>query len=108
MTWKPGPQDRITAHDGDIDEIVLSGVTVHLERMDDQRYYLGIYAPGGSVDELLVQSSIAVAPGRRKKVTAYLYHLDAPDELPVDADAWAEQIRARGITLGTHNDGVTA
>jgi hypothetical protein len=83
--------DRITAQGGDIDEIVLTNVMVHLERMTDQRYYLGVYGVGEGETGLLVQSSVAVAPGRRKLATAYLYHLDAPDSLPVDEDAWLNE-----------------
>lgn len=86
--WTPGPNDRITAFDGDIDEIVLSGVAIHLERMDVQRYYLGIYSSFTDTDSLMIQASIAVAPGRRKKATAYLYGLEAPEALPVDPEAF--------------------
>lgn len=93
--WTPGPLDRITAAEGDIDEIVLTGVTAHLERMDTGRYYLGIYGPGGT-DDLLVQVSVAVAPGRRKRATAYLYHLDAPESLPVDEGAWIRERTSGG------------
>lgn len=89
--WTPGPNDRITADADGIDEIVLSNVSVHLERMSDQAYYLGFYSSftGGS-DSLLIQSRVAVAAGRRKKATAWVYTLDAPDALEVDDSVWAD------------------
>ena len=75
-----GKHDRITYDppdypDDSIDEIVLSGVDVHLERMDKDRYYLGISA-GPRCESLLAQVSI----GRRgKDVVASVYHLGGDD-----------------------------
>lgn len=87
--WSPADGDRITADRDGIDEIVLTGVTVHLERMDDRRYSLLIYGdPGPGDGGLRVQGSLDVAVGRRKQVTAYLTDLEAPDTLPVDDEAW--------------------
>lgn len=88
--WTPGPHDRITGDEDGIDEIVLSNVAVHLERMDDRRYSLIIYGDLNDHGEsgLRVQASVSVAPGRRKLVDAYLSDLEAPETLPVDDEAW--------------------
>lgn len=59
--YVPGPHDRITLDhdegwdlpDDSLDEIVLSGVDVHLERMDRDAYYLGIYVGQGESPSLL-------------------------------------------------------
>lgn len=54
---KRGPDDRITKdYDSEysIDEIVVSNCTVHLERMDNRWYYLGVYDDDG----LMLQFSI--------------------------------------------------
>lgn len=87
--WIPGPSDRITADADGIDEIVLSNVSVHVERMTDRDYYVGFYDSfSGPSDALLIQSRIGVAKGRKKQAFAFIYTLDAPDALPVDEAIW--------------------
>jgi hypothetical protein len=88
-----GPWDRITLdterfreeHNApeSLDEIVVSNCTVHLERMDDGWYYLGIYEPNG----LSIQVRIGTVKGRRKAVTANVYGLQNADGIDVEDGA---------------------
>jgi hypothetical protein len=43
ILWNRRPDDR---SGGDIDEIVLHDVTVHVEQMSDRCWWIGIYRPG--------------------------------------------------------------
>ena len=81
-----GPIDRITLdsertrkkikNPDSMDEIVNSNCTVHLERMDTNWYYLGIYGQGDG-DKLLLQVSIHAKKGKR--ITATVYHDEETD-----------------------------
>lgn len=74
MTYSPGPLDRITSDDSDdnpevLDEVVLTGVNVHLERLDVDAYYLNIYG-SDDPDDLIVSLNIrAGKKPRRCEVT---------------------------------------
>lgn len=91
MSYKPGPNDRITdvagkstrrnAMTGDyartvLDEIVLSGVDVHLEQMDNDSYSLNFYAHDGGHEALLIQAWIRRAG---KDVHVTLNHVGGTD-----------------------------
>ena len=88
-----GPWDRITLDsqrfrdDFDapesLDEIVVSECTVHLERMDDGWYFLGI----NDEDGLLIQVRIGTVKGRRKAVTATVYGLENSAGIEVEDGA---------------------
>lgn len=41
ILWNPGD-------DGDIDEIVLADVTVHIEQMNDRTWWIGLTRPDGT------------------------------------------------------------
>lgn len=45
--WKKHGDVRLNS-DGSIDEIVLKHCSVHLEQMDDNHYWMGLYAKDGS------------------------------------------------------------
>lgn len=83
--YVPGPHDRITLDASpdlppdSLDEIVLSGVDVHLERMDNDSYWIGISAGQGSS---LEANFWIVKKGR--SIVAKLTHLDGEhaDRIP--------------------------
>lgn len=82
-TWTPGPLDRITADPTTgIDEIVLTGVDIHLEAMSGKGFTLMISGPGG----LWIQADLWTTRGPLK---AGLFDTDnVPDALPIDPEAW--------------------
>jgi hypothetical protein len=43
ILWNERPPARTGGGGGDIDEIVLSGVDIHIEQMDDRCWWIGIY-----------------------------------------------------------------
>lgn len=46
ILWNRRPVDL--PFGGDIDEIVLHGVDVHIEQMDDRCWWIGLYRPDGT------------------------------------------------------------
>lgn len=45
MTKKRGEIDCRNDERGELDEVFASNCTVHLERMSDSQFYLGVYTP---------------------------------------------------------------
>lgn len=46
VLWNRRPTPPVDG--GDIDEIVLSGVDIHIEQMDDRCWWIGIHRPDGT------------------------------------------------------------
>jgi hypothetical protein len=100
MTWTPGTNDRITPDgvpdSGEppwvLDEVVLTGVTVHLERMNDREYALMIHGPDGQrcYVDLIARR---LPPGSRPRVRclARLVDLDGFDGVRIDPQVWADE-----------------
>lgn len=86
--YRPGPLDRITRDDalppsgpppkGTLDEVVLTNVTVHLERMDDGWYWLGL-TKGPRAESLRMALGIGLRPGRKRAVHAWVSDEDGTD-----------------------------
>ena len=45
---------------GDLDEVCLDGVDVHIERMADNRFWIGFDHPDGTVDHVIISAKRAM------------------------------------------------
>lgn len=63
---------------GAVDEIVARGVDVHLEMMDRDFVWLGIYGPGG--DQLHVDVTAVIPPRRKRPVIRIVTSADPAEE----------------------------
>lgn len=74
--------DRVTADDvTGIDEIVLSGVDVHIEAMSDKSFTLIFTRPDG----FYLQADLWA---KRKPITLRLFETEATGALPIDPETY--------------------
>lgn len=66
ILWNRRPTD----HDpGDIDEIVLTGVTVHIEQTSDRSWFIAMYRPvRDGIEVCWLGNFVADSPGRMRFV----------------------------------------
>lgn len=85
--YEPGPHDRITQDDAvypegaapsdAIDEIVLSGVGVHLEMLDRDHATMNLTA-----DDVAVQVEFHAHKGKRGRLEVYLFDAEGLEKIP--------------------------
>lgn len=83
----------------DIDEIVLTGVTVHVEQMDDRCWWIGVYKPGG--ERYWMGNFVADSRGRMRFVeqenNGIVWDRDGSHEEPPAVPEPSEGERERGL-----------
>lgn len=76
----PLEYQRVTHYDdGMLDEVVLCGVDIHLERMSDGSVWLGVYRPDSEV-----RLSVWLTASRKDVLTAFAKWDGEADESPWD------------------------
>jgi hypothetical protein len=66
ILWNERPAERLPG--GDIDEIVMSNVDVHIEQMDDRCWWIALYADAGNDSPYWMGNFVADSRGRMRFV----------------------------------------